>query len=64
MEQLRQAPLLEAKTPLTEQFILTMQGESLSPASIKDSFAINATAGGGNTRLVLVDSGANTLYGT
>ena len=38
------------------------QGDSLSPASNTDSFAINATAGGGDTRLVLVDSGANTLY--
>ena len=39
-----------------------LHGESLSPASTTDSFAVNATAGGGETRLVLVDSGANTLY--
>ena len=60
---LRQAPLLEqTKTPPVEQLILMTLGDSLSPASNTDSLAVNATAGGGDTRLVLVDSGANTLY--
>ena len=53
MEQLRQAPLLEHK-------IYTTSGNS-TPAANTDTFAVNATAGGGE-RLVLVDSGANTLY--
>ena len=58
-------PLMErfiSKTPLMEHTISMLQGESLSPAPNTDSFAVNATAGGGDTRLVLVDSGANTLY--
>ena len=38
------------------------QRESLSHASNTDSLASYATAGGGQSRLVLVDSGANTLY--
>jgi hypothetical protein len=48
--------------PIQKHSIFMTHGESLSPASNTDSFAINATAGGGDTRLVLVDSGANTLY--
>ena len=66
MEQLSsKTPLMErfiSKTPLMEHTISMLQGESLSPAPNTDSFAVNATAGGGDTRLVLVDSGANTLY--
>ena len=48
------------KTPLMEHNISMMQGKSSFPASTADSFAVNATTGGGNTRLVLVDSGAKS----
>ena len=63
MEQFsRHAPLLEAKTPCMEHTISMLHDKSLLAAAPSDSFAVNATAGGGETRLVLVDSGANTLY--
>ena len=63
MEQFfRHAPLLEVKTPPMEQTISMLQSKSLFSATNTDSFAVNAAAGGGETRLVLVDSGANTLY--
>ena len=54
--------LISRVAPIQKHSIFMTHGESLSPASNTDSFAINATAGGGDTRLVLVDSGANTLY--
>ena len=63
MEQfLRHAPLLEAKTPLMEHTISMLRDKSFLAAAPSDSFTVNATTGGGETRLVLVDSGANTLY--
>ena len=59
----RHTPLLVDKTPLVEHNIISMvQGRTLLPTPITDSFAVTTTAGGGNNRLVLVDSGANVLY--
>ena len=55
------APSLELKTPSLEHNISMLHGRN-THASNTDSFAVAATAGGGDTRLVLVDSGANTLY--
>ena len=54
--------LFQFQAPIQEQIILMTQRESLSHASNTDSLASYATAGGGQSRLVLVDSGANTLY--